>query len=72
MKIKHPSTVLHCRNIIANEQCKYGDNCWFLHQQTNFDKTIMNNIETKNDVIQKIFEEMEKMTGRISLLEVKN
>ena len=27
-KINHPSTVQLCRN----EECKYGDNCWFLHQ----------------------------------------
>ena len=66
MKIKHTSTVQLCRNMSANEQCHYGDNCWFLHQQANFD----NNFETKDDVIQKIFEEMNKMTGRISQLEV--
>ena len=66
MKIKHTSTVQLCRNMRTNEQCNYGDNCWFLHQQANFE----NNFETKDDVIQKIFEEMKKMTGRISQLEV--
>ena len=28
-KLEHPSTVQLCRN----EECRYGDNCWFLHQQ---------------------------------------
>ena len=27
-KLNHPSTVPQCRNT----DCKYGDNCWFLHQ----------------------------------------
>ena len=27
--MKHPSTEQLCQN----EECRYGDNCWFLHQE---------------------------------------
>ena len=70
--MRFTSLELHV-HLIRNGVCKYGDNCWYLHQQTNVDnKTMQNYLETNSDIIQKIFKDMEIMTGRISQLEVKN
>ena len=73
MKQIHTSKVKFCRNINTNEGCKYGDNCWYSHQQANNDnsETKDNNGETNKDMIKKIIETMEKMTERISELEQK-
>ena len=73
MKLKHSGTVKICRNITTNEECRYGDNCWFIHQQENKDgnKTFENNHETNNDMIKRMLEVMENVTERLAQLEEK-
>ena len=73
MKRTHTSKVKFCRNINTNEGCKYGDNCWYSHQQAINDnsETIDNTGETNKEMIKKIIETMEKITERISELEQK-
>ena len=56
-----------CRNITANGGCKYGVNCWFIHEE------IRNSFyeNTNNEKIQELFQRLEKMTQQISNLEQK-
>ena len=52
------------------ENCKYGDElCWFSHNENNQSDNVEATV--KNEVIQRIFEIMEKMTERIAELEKK-
>ena len=65
-KTKHATLVSMCKNDVKGI-CKYGENnCWFIH-----DKNDNATFENK-EVIQQLFNVMEKMTERISLLEQNN
>ena len=65
MRHSHPSTVQICRNSTANSGCKYGVNCWFIHEE------IRNsfNENTNSDKIQELFQLIEKMQQQISNFE---
>ena len=67
-KQNHRSLVTPC----SNENCKYGDKlCWFKHDE----QDQSDNVETTADqqeVTQRIFEIMEKITERLAELEKLN
>ena len=67
MRQSHPSTVQICRNITENGGCKYGVNCWFIHEEIG--NSFYEN--TNNEKIQELFQRLEKMTQQISNLEQK-
>ena len=67
MRQIHPSTVQICRNITENGGCKYGVNCWFIHEEIG--NSFYEN--TNNEKIQELFHRLEKMTQQISNLEQK-
>ena len=64
-KIEHVTSVEECKNGKSNS-CKYGDqNCWYRHNsQTNSKENNVN-----QEVIEKLFNMMEKFTERIFNLE---
>ena len=68
-KIEHEDTVNTC-NHAKKGTCHFGsENCWFRHDEpviTNGDKK---NIENNQEVIEKIFDMMEKFTDRIVHIE---
>ena len=68
-KQNHSALVTTCFKA-QNANCKYGDKlCWFSHDERNQidnDETIS---KDKKDVLQRIFEVMERMTERIVELE---
>ena len=68
-KQNHKALVTPCFKA-QNDNCTYGDElCWFTHDERNQ----LDNDETtgkaKKEVLQRIFEVMEKMTERIAELE---
>ena len=66
-KQTHRSLVTAC----WNENCKYGDkSCWFIHGE----QIQSDNIETtdQQEVTQRLFEIMEKITERLAELEKSN
>ena len=63
MRQHHESTVEACKNMLATGECKYGDYCWFIHEERK------NILENTHNEIQKVFKLMEEMTQRISNLE---
>ena len=64
-KQKHGHFVQLCRNE-ENEKCIYGSGgCWFRHENSEGGKSITE----QNEVIQKVFGMLEKMTERILHLE---
>jgi hypothetical protein len=74
-KRNHENSVKQCTNM-SNGSCKYGqERCWFKH--TNH-KTMKENEETenifneKNEVVQKLFMMMEKMTELFFQMEMIN
>ena len=53
-----------------NDDCKYGDAlCWFSHDERNQIDNNETSSKDKKDVLQRIFEVMERMTERIAELE---
>jgi hypothetical protein len=71
-KIDHEDTVNTCNHALKGT-CHFGsENCWFRHEEqviTNGDKKNMNNVENNQEVIEKIFDMMEKFTDRIVHIE---
>ena len=68
MKNNHPNTIPACRNILNKNECSYGEHCWYKHHEN--DTSEIDDLEN-NEIIQKIFAFMEKMTMKISKLENK-
>ena len=71
-KQNHTALVTPCFRA-QHDNCKYGDElCWFSHDE----RKQINNAETtgkdEKEVLQRIFEVMEKMTERIAELEKTN
>ena len=65
-KNSHTHLVPTCKNNF-NGECKYGEiYCWFKHEKKEVSE---NDTIEKNEVVQKIFEVMEKITERITKLE---
>ena len=74
-KRNHENSVKKCKNM-NNGSCKYGDErCWFKHtdqtkmKENEETETIFNE---KNEVVQKLFMMMEKMTEQIFQMEMIN
>ena len=68
LKQEHRLVVPQCRNI-CNGTCKYGSiNCWFNHDNLDTNENDRF-IKENNEVNQKLFEIMEKITERIVKME---
>jgi hypothetical protein len=64
-KLDHRPSVTKCRHALYGA-CMFGDDrCWFVHETETNDKMIQNNQE----VFEKLFQMMEKMTERIVQME---
>ena len=64
-KLEHRPAVTKCRHALYGT-CMFGeDKCWFVHENDKNEKIIQNNQE----VFEKLFNMMEKMTERIVQME---
>ena len=71
-KQNHTALVTPCLKA-QSDNCKYGDElCWFSHDDRNQSDNAETTAKDKDEVIQRIFEIMEKMTERIAELEKTN
>ena len=53
-----------CRNL-ERRKCKFGDNCWYKHTNEIENKNTIESLENSSELIQKLFDMMEKFTQRI-------
>ena len=72
-KEKHPSFVTRCNNAL-NGKCKYGvEFCWFNHKEDEEHEIVTNNYEVqtneKNEVLERLFDIVEKNSERLKELE---
>ena len=72
-KEKHPSLVPMCNNALKG-QCEFGEKyCWFIHKENEIKqddtKNEVQNIDENNEVLERLFNIVEKNSDRINQLE---
>ena len=59
-----------CRNSESGK-CKFGDNCWYKHTNEMENKNTTESLENSSELIQKLFDMMEKFASKLEALENK-
>ena len=66
-KSQHLNHVAICKEYKRRHICRFGDRCWFQHEENINDST--NEVTMNNENTEKIFDILEKFTERILMLE---